>query len=111
MLGRLHLQEPCEGSGDAGSENKNRTMKELTKADRHEIYKRAKELYLGGPGVGMCYLISYTSLIPQHLVTSVFPELILLKPENKSEDEYWWPPDNREVRLKKFDKIIEQTAP
>ncbi len=88
-------------------------MSTYTQAERHEIYKKAKEFFQRNLiRSGMCDHVAIVCKFRGGLIPdlNMFPELLVLKPE-KPRGVYWWNLDDRETRLKNFDLIIEQTKP
>ena len=109
-------------------------LSEYTKAERHEIYKKAKkdyvdwikenrEIYESGGLImvygGMCDSIhniiegKMRGLHPEEDTFEIgdeLPEMASIKPEQRY-GVYWWPVENTELRIKMFDKIIEMTKP
>jgi len=103
-------------------------MIEFTKEQRHEIYKKAKELYLKNPlMVGMCIAIKETmrELFYNHLdyinieYLFILDEFMSLQPSHIRITDYWWvgerhnnnkrTKESEQIRLKKFDQIIKET--
>jgi hypothetical protein len=98
----------------------------LTKQQRHEIYIRAKHLFMYKSLIeltfkGMCGSIIgiarsspkfFRIIKTRHAVfytDKVFPDLYEIKPEGKGFDEYWWPLQDTETRIKMFDILIQMT--
>lgn len=93
---------------------------EFTKAERHEIYKRAKVEYLNLLEryyfSGMCYAIdkamafiyeSFHVVDPRPMLTEFTDQ----KPEDNKFDPFWWHKFDTESRIKAFDAMIAATAP
>ena len=100
-----------------------------TKADRHKIYKKAKEYYKCQlvsdwpiqPGICACIdaVIGHQNCpvdLPvglgdhsKYFNKTNLPELFALKPVGKSTGQFWWQPGDKEIRIKVFNTIIEQT--
>jgi len=97
-----------------------------TKEERHEIYIRAKEIYIQeAPNTGMCISIvkAWRNIpafgdplhanIPGYVwfVNTAFPEMAKIKPkqENLKDDHYWWSMNLVDKRIRKFDEIIKMT--
>lgn len=93
-------------------------MKRYTKAQRHEIYKKALVKYKHRQNchysLGLCWAISesmgddfddfyYEELIP------MFPEFAKFKPKNG--DTRWWPMGKTAPRIAALKAMIEQTKP
>ncbi len=77
-----------------------------TQAERHEIYKKAKELYLTGRYVVMNIAIAEAAPKPIKLAMSrEFPEL----KQCQKVEWYDHSEKGRQTNLKNFDLIIEQT--
>lgn len=83
--------------------------------ERLTIYRKAKEVFLsdGLDRPGMCFCIELCidkySLYNYKLLNEInFPEFFALKPFYKSRKDYWWPIENRQIRIKKFNKLIDK---
>ena len=89
----------------------------FTTKERNEIYIMAKNLFIENKNIfGMCGRLSRAIYIiyGKHLSCSdlpaLFPEFGALKPKNLPYNKvYWWKYNNRWIRIKKFNLIIEQT--
>lgn len=79
--------------------------------ERVKIYERAKKFYLRyyvGYHYGMCFCIQEsTGEFEYSLNKTNFPEFFALKPKNKKISEYWWNIEDSEIRIKMFDKLID----
>lgn len=98
-------------------------MKELTKSQRNEVYKKALEYHkedikqskLLWVGLyGLCYVIRkahfriYGFVVKRPM--TLFPEFLAMKPKNKDNTQLWWDNKNtNRTRLKKLKQLIEQT--
>lgn len=83
--------------------------------ERLTIYRKAKEVFLSDEidRLGMCFCIELCitkySLYNYLLLNEInFPEFFALKPFYKSRKDYWWPIENRQIRIKKFNKLIDK---
>jgi hypothetical protein len=99
-------------------------VKDLTKEDRLEVYRKAREIYkqeiANGELPGMCwhiwtasqilwiniYMGPINSVYNSHLQKQYWPEFAALKPKNS--DSFWWPRQDTESRLKAFDKLCKE---
>lgn len=83
-----------------------------TKEERHEIYKKAKEIYIKSRDlIGIC---SAMNTVTAGLFTiDDFPELMRKRPDSASDNPYyyWWDVYAKELRIKVFDEMIEETKP
>lgn len=92
----------------------------FTKKERHELYIKAKEIYLKNPGcTGICYCFytAWTDLLGNDLIDpdihrmsyepENFPELNKFRPKNFHG--YFWPLNDTETRIKVFDQMIKET--
>ena len=93
-------------------------MSIFNKAESHEIYKKAKEEYLkniqNSYFGGICGVIFIAqNKLEDHTVNLFyhFPELKDIKPAQKKVYEFWWDKKNKGIRIRMFDRIINQTKP
>lgn len=93
------------------------TFRAYTKAERHKIYKEALRLYTMGTRThGMCYYIEAAelNLYNRHFCCALYMiEFIELRPARVGRELnfYWWPKNDRQIRIENFKKIIDQTKP
>ena len=91
---------------------------ELTREQRLEIYKLAKENFIrmGTQQCGICVELSIASLktykIPifSYEPIEMFPEFNAIKPEGNRYGIgglFWWPIEDTDSRIKAFDRMIE----
>lgn len=83
--------------------------------ERLTIYRKAKEILLSDDAskISMCSCIELSidkySLYDYLLLNEInFPEFFALKPFYKSRKDYWWPIKNKQIRIKKFNKLIDK---
>lgn len=86
----------------------------FTMEQRHEIYKRAKEIYLqkvnvGDDSVGMCMPLGNAADIDWERVMAYFPEIARRRP--KDAGLYWFPTNDNASRIRIFDDVIRETSP
>ena len=91
-----------------------------TKEKRHWIYKMAKQVYDNGTRDSICSSLQHVmeveleDVLPMSTpfltkMETIFPEMNKIRPDNKSNMEYWWPKYERKPRLEAFDKLIKLT--
>lgn len=98
-------------------------MKELTNKEKIEVYTRAREILLSGNTRFMCECIltayeeihgySLRSIVTKVLYSplfKVFPEFRALKPWYVNIQGRWWGMNKRNLRRRKFDKLISDLA-
>ena len=96
-------------------------MKLFSKAETHEVYVRAYEIYrrerFAGDITGMCCCIQealmelYRMRLTVKEVMNSFSEFRALKPKNTYTPAYWWSTRRgSSVRDQKFKLIIKETA-
>lgn len=90
---------------------------ELTREQRLEIYKLAKEMYVSGINnnnmSGICielrravYSIHGVNIVAEH-IDNIFPELKSVQLDRTTDGLFWWPLEDIDSRLKAFDLMIE----
>ena len=93
-----------------------KTLENVTKEQRHEVYKEALRILESIDEYFMCICIKKAAakvlaVKYDSVDISDYPDFIALKPKRKFISESWFPKDNRQIRIDNFNKIIEQTKP
>ena len=78
-----------------------------------DLIKEAKEIFLKRKDIGMCYALTlaywnnHKSMYPK--LSENLPEFNrkFLNPESNSDNPFWWNRNDKESRIKAFDKLIE----
>jgi hypothetical protein len=89
----------------------------LTKAQRHEYYKRALEDLKAEIEMGrfcLCICPNLGEYIKNHnalVLMSAFPEFFDKKPNNADLEEEWWPYNDGESRIEVLELCVRETAP
>ena len=99
-------------------------MKQLTKSQKHDILVMAKDRYMSGVGMGMCYPIEKSflrymeeeNLYPPEkyghnedrypYLGDIFPEFNPLFLGGDGDKAFWWPTSDGESRINAFNKLI-----
>jgi hypothetical protein len=88
----------------------------FTREQRHKIYVKAKEVFLTGVTSCLCGAIAITVRIHEleysyNQVPDDFPELLAKSPDVIDVDShgFWWHIDDRVIREKVLDELIEET--
>lgn len=87
---------------------------ELTKTERHRIYKEALLRFKECQNIGLCGAISYVTGEWYHTfdeLQKMFPELAAKKPENIIYGWYWWGEFDMKPRIEALEECINETAP